>query len=67
MRHALGKPNPWRNYFCASPGSANDAEWAELVAGGLAVLARKPDDLIPYNTYSVTEAGMAALKNPLDG
>lgn len=43
-RHALGLSNgrrrkvSYRNYFCASPGHADYADWAQMVAAGVATM-----------------------------
>ena len=46
-----------RNYFDAKPGSEDNAQWAELVEQGFALLLRKSSRRNPDNRYSVKVAG----------
>lgn len=62
MRHALGldrQPKPYRNNYCA--GDADIPAWEDLVAKGLAVLLRKPEQGWAGPVYGVTEAGKALI------
>lgn len=68
IRHALGLYptggilfDPWRNHFCATPGTDDDLAWKAMTARGWARLVGRPHDLLPYNTYRVTGAGAAAV------
>lgn len=64
MRHALGWPKNYRNYFAASPGGHDALAWERLVKRGHAergkVINQPPHEL---QIYHVTDAGRAAL-NP---
>jgi hypothetical protein len=64
MRRALGLDRlhrPYRNKYCATPGSDHDRLWAGLAMRGLAVLREQAGGGQPLNLYEVTEAGRAAL------
>lgn len=63
LRHMLGindarkPPKPYRDHYCANAG---DKKLERLEALGMVRIVRKPDPMIPYVTYSTTEAGRAA-------
>lgn len=64
LQHALGLNRnhiPFRNHFCAEPGSPDDKVFAELERRGLARLFAKPFGVIPHNTWRVTVAGVCAV------
>lgn len=64
LMHALGLNRnyiPFRNYFCAEPGSPDDLVFVELERRGLARLFAKPFGVIPDNTWRVTVAGACAV------
>jgi hypothetical protein len=67
MEHALGfrSKNPYyRNRFCATANSPDDREWEELVEKGIAVKKPQPDGIPnPYNSYAVSELGLAVFRN----
>jgi len=60
MKIAIDKDG--RNYFDASPGSEDDAQWAKLVEQGFALLLRKSSSTNPDNRYSVRVAGKDLIK-----
>lgn len=65
MRHALGlhqSRKSYRNHFAADPNGDDDAHWQNLMKRGFARLTGVPNDVFPYNYYSVTATGIEALK-----
>ena len=60
-RKAKSLKDCFRNYFCAGPDSEDDLLWQGLVTKGFAVRISEPRSMMPYNTYSVTEAGFKEL------
>lgn len=66
MRHALGASHRgtvpgWRNRYCASLGSDEDAGWQQLVAEGLAVVGPSINGG-SMGLYGVSEAGIAYVR-----
>ena len=59
LRHAIGWPRNYRNYFCTSEGSDDFADCELLVDAGM--MTRHKKDCIPDNVYIVTEAGFLLL------
>lgn len=64
LRHMLGintpwtaKPEPTRDYYCASPGYA---EIVELERIGAVICYRRADDFTRYDWYCCTDSGRAA-------
>jgi hypothetical protein len=57
IKHALGWPKNYRNYFCA--GDDDVPTWEGLVAKGLAF--ERPNHLSPDRLFHVTSAGKRAL------
>ena len=66
LEHTTGWRSKWplyRNHFCASPGHDAWATIEGLIARGIMRKSREPSDLSGGDTvFSVTEAGVAALK-----
>lgn len=62
MKHALGWPKLYRNYFAADQGYEDERAWRGLIARGLAQEGRTinepPNELIIFH---VTDAGKAAV------
>lgn len=55
LRHALGLPKNYRNYFCTGEGSDDFPDCEALVAAGMMV--RDKRSWMPDYVYSVTEHG----------
>lgn len=65
LRHALGWPKCYRNYFVTGEGSDDFTLCEKLVKKGLMFIHRV--DWIPDNIYIVTQKGKDLLANyPLD-
>jgi hypothetical protein len=58
MRHAVGWPKCYRNYYTTS---ADDADWNALVAMGYAQRGRTPSYIPDDACYFVTQAGLDLL------
>ncbi|KEA54638.1 hypothetical protein DT73_00295 [Mangrovibacter sp. MFB070] len=63
MQHALGinerNREPYRNYFLAGDGHADNSQWQELVTEGLATSRPSPDFCGGGVLYHVTDKGKA--------
>ena len=55
LRHALGLPVSYRNYFCTGKGSDDYTDCEALVAAGMMTLYER--SWIPDCIYTVTEQG----------
>jgi hypothetical protein len=65
MLHALGNPKegqrPYRNHFAAVPEDEDDMELSALEKDGFVIARRNPNEVFPYNYYSVSEKGREFL------
>lgn len=59
MRHALGWPKDYRNYFSADIGSADYHAWLEIEMRGWA--KSRPSPVSEDRLFHVTESGRAAI------
>ncbi|MCA9307477.1 MAG: hypothetical protein KDA16_13155 [Phycisphaerales bacterium] len=62
MRHAVGWPKMYRNYFATCPGDSDCCEWDKLVDAGLAIRGRGPSEVLQYQYFHVSEEGISALR-----
>lgn len=67
MRHAVGSPRYYRNYFAASVDSPDCREWESLVELGLATRGRGPCEVYPYQYFHVSDEGRSALRRAEGG
>ena len=69
MQHELGiserNRTPYRNYFLAGEGHADNEQWKELVSGGFATSRTAPDFAGGGTLYHVTEKGEATAISAL--
>ncbi len=69
MQHALGiserNRTPYRNYFLAGEGHAENEKWKELVSDGFATSRPAPDFTGGGTLYHVTEKGEEAAISAL--
>lgn len=66
LRHMLGiddpskvHPVPYRNHYCANPG---DLEMQALAMTGAVTRVSGPTQVMPYDQYVCTDAGIAAAR-----